>query len=76
MEAIREIKVLDSNKLTIELPESFAKALVEVVVLRIATDDTLNSESIVKKNARHPQNWKVRVLLATSLTHSTAFRSI
>lgn len=54
MEAIREIRVLDSNKLTIELPESFAKAQVEVVVLRIATDNALNTMSIVKKRTPSP----------------------
>jgi len=42
MEAIREIRVLKDNKLTIELPESFANAKVEVVVLRIAADDIIN----------------------------------
>ena len=54
MEAIREIRVLDSNKLTIELPESFAKAQVEIVVLRIATDGAHNTASIVKKRTPSP----------------------
>jgi hypothetical protein len=54
MEAIREIRVLDSNKLTIELPESFAKAQVEIVVLRIAMDGALNKASIVKKRTPSP----------------------
>jgi hypothetical protein len=51
MEAIREIRVLDSNKLILELPESFAKAQVEVVVLRIAPNDAL---STVKKRTPSP----------------------
>ena len=47
MEAIREIRVLKDNKLTIELPESFANAKVEVVVLRIAADDTINTDDTI-----------------------------
>jgi len=54
MEAIREIRVLDGNKLTIELPESFAKARVEVVVLCIANDEALNTAAIAKKRTPSP----------------------
>ena len=53
MEAIREIRVLKDNTLTIVLPESFAKAQVEVVVLRIATADT-NRESITGRRTPSP----------------------
>ena len=53
MEAIREIRVLKDNTLTIVLPESFAKAQVEVVVLRIATADT-NGESITGQRSPSP----------------------
>ena len=54
MEAIREIRLLVSNKLTIDLPESFANAQVEVVVLHISTDDILHSTSIAKKRSPSP----------------------
>lgn len=38
--------MLKDNILTIELPESFARSQVEVVVLRIATEDTINMAPI------------------------------
>lgn len=54
MEAVREIRVLKDSRLTIELPESFAKAQVEVVVLRIATDDANNMMPISKRRTPSP----------------------
>ena len=53
MEAIREIRVLKDNTLTMILPESFSKAQVEVVVLRIATDDT-NRMPVTKQRTPSP----------------------
>ena len=54
MEAIREIRVLKDNTLTMVLPESFSKAQVEVVVLRIATDDTINRVPVVRQRTPSP----------------------
>lgn len=54
MEAIREIRVLKDNKLTIELPESFARARVEIVVLRIEADDTIKTAPVTKRRNPSP----------------------
>ena len=53
MEAIREIRALKDNTLTMALPESFSKAQVEVVVLRIATDDTINRAPVARQRTPH-----------------------
>ena len=54
MEAIREIRVLKDNTLTMVLPESFSKAQVEVVVLRIATDDTIKRAPVARQRTTSP----------------------
>ena len=62
MEAIREIRVLKDNTLTMVLPESFSKAQLEVVVLRIASDDTIKR---VPGSVHHPPYWWAHALLVT-----------
>ena len=54
MEAIREIRVLKDNTLTMVLPESFSKAQVEVVVLRIATDDKIKRAPVARQRTTSP----------------------
>ena len=54
MEAIREIRALKDNTLTMALPESFSKAQVEVVVLRIATDDTIKTVPVARQRTPSP----------------------
>ena len=54
MEAIREIRVLKDNTLTMVLRESFSKAQVEVVVLRIATDDTIKRVPVSRQRTPSP----------------------
>lgn len=61
MEAIREIRVLKDNTLTIVLPESFAKAQVEILVLRIATDDT-NRMPVTKQRTPSPLLTGTRII--------------
>ncbi len=44
MQAIREIKQVESNKVTINLPDAFMAKRVEVIVLLLDEDSTIKNE--------------------------------
>ena len=62
MEAIREMRVVKDNKIIIELPASFDRAQVEVVVLRIASDNTINSAPATKRRTPSPMLAGTRIV--------------